>query len=185
MLDLLALSRRSRTGTRGGPLPNAGCLTRELESQLLHPGPRRGCRRPRAPRGDPTSHQARNHPWLAFRMMFSAPTGTGAVAPKPAVDLESIGSFSEWPGNLGLAPGHRSVEDGIRAREGHMQATVGDQIKVHGHRTGQPDRGGEVREVRGPAGGPPYLVRWSDTDHETLFFPGPDATVQHPGHLST
>jgi hypothetical protein len=66
-----------------------------------------------------------------------------------------------------------------------MQATVGDQIKVHGHRTGQPDRGGEVREVRGPAGGPPYVVRWSDNEHETLFFPGSDATVQHPGDLST
>jgi hypothetical protein len=66
-----------------------------------------------------------------------------------------------------------------------MQATVGDQIKVLGHRTGQPDRGGEVREVRGSAGSPPYVVRWSDNDHETLFSPGPDATVQHAGDLST
>jgi Domain of unknown function (DUF1918) len=68
-----------------------------------------------------------------------------------------------------------------------MQATVGDQIKVLGHRTGQPDRGGEVREVRGSAGSPPYVVRWSDNDHdhETLVFPGPDATVQHAGDLST
>ena len=70
-------------------------------------------------------------------------------------------------------------------KEVHMQATVGDQIKVHRHRTGQPDRGGEVREVRGSAGGPPYVVRWSDNDHESVFFPGPDATVQHPGDLST
>ena len=32
-----------------------------------------------------------------------------------------------------------------------MQATMGDQIKVRGHRTGQPDRGGEVssREAGG------------------------------------
>ena len=37
----------------------------------------------------------------------------------------------------------------------------------------------EILEVHGAAGAPPYLVRWSDTDHESLVFPGPDATVQH------
>jgi hypothetical protein len=32
----------------------------------------------------------------------------------------------------------------------------------------------------GDDGGPPYRVRWgSDGGHETLFFPGPDATVHH------
>jgi hypothetical protein len=25
----------------------------------------------------------------------------------------------------------------------------------------------------------PYVVRWGDVGHETLFFPGPDATVEH------
>ena len=28
-------------------------------------------------------------------------------------------------------------------------------------------------------GGPPYLVRWSGDERETLFFPGPDAYVSH------
>jgi hypothetical protein len=60
-----------------------------------------------------------------------------------------------------------------------MQASVGDRIIIRGHRLGEPDRDGEVLEVRGPDGGSPYLVRWGDTGHETLFFPGVDATVQH------
>jgi hypothetical protein len=34
-------------------------------------------------------------------------------------------------------------------------------------------------------GEPPYLVRWEDSDHETLFFPGPDATVEHYEHKKT
>jgi hypothetical protein len=31
-------------------------------------------------------------------------------------------------------------------------------------------------------GGPPYIVRWDDTGHETLFFPGSDAVVEHFDH---
>jgi hypothetical protein len=62
-----------------------------------------------------------------------------------------------------------------------MQASTGDRIVIHGHRIGEPDRDCEVLEVRGPDGGPPYLVRWGDSGHESLFFPGPDASVQHFG----
>jgi hypothetical protein len=36
-----------------------------------------------------------------------------------------------------------------------------------------------VLEVRGSDGGPPFLVRWSDTGHEALVFPGPDAEIRH------
>ncbi|HLM63085.1 MAG TPA: DUF1918 domain-containing protein [Acidimicrobiales bacterium] len=61
-----------------------------------------------------------------------------------------------------------------------MDAGVGDRIIIRGHRVGEPDRGAEVLEVRGPAGGPPYVVRWED-GHETLFFPGSDAVVEHLG----
>lgn len=60
-----------------------------------------------------------------------------------------------------------------------MQASVGDRIVIKGHRIGEPDRDCEVLAVRGPDGDPPYLVRWGDTGHETLFFPGSDAHVQH------
>jgi hypothetical protein len=62
-----------------------------------------------------------------------------------------------------------------------MRASVGDRIVIHGHHIGEPDRDGEVLEI-GDQGGPPYLLRWADTGHETLFFPGPDATIQHFEH---
>jgi hypothetical protein len=62
-----------------------------------------------------------------------------------------------------------------------MDAEVGDRIIVRGHHVGQPVRACEVLEVRGSGGGAPYLVRWDDSGHETLFFPGSDATVEHTG----
>ena len=61
--------------------------------------------------------------------------------------------------------------------EATMRAAVGDRIVIRGHRAGEPSRDCEVLEVRGADGGPPYLVRWEDSDHESLFFPGSDATV--------
>jgi hypothetical protein len=63
-----------------------------------------------------------------------------------------------------------------------MQAAVGDRIVINGHYVGQPDRDGEIIEVRGEDGAPPYVVRWEDTGHETLFFPGVDAAVEHFSH---
>ena len=59
-----------------------------------------------------------------------------------------------------------------------MHAQVGDQIVIRSAHVDEPMREGEVLEVRGPDGAPPYRVRWSDTGHEALFFPGPDATVR-------
>jgi Domain of unknown function (DUF1918) len=63
-----------------------------------------------------------------------------------------------------------------------MQATVGDRIIVKGPRTGIPNRDGEIIAIRGPDGEPPYVVRWSDSGHETLFFPGSDAELHHFAH---
>ena len=63
-----------------------------------------------------------------------------------------------------------------------MQARVGDRIVIRGHRVGEPIRDGEILEVRGPDGGPPSIVRWEDTGHETLFFPGSDALIEHLAH---
>jgi hypothetical protein len=57
-----------------------------------------------------------------------------------------------------------------------MQAQVGDRIVVEGRSVGNAKRDGEVIEVRGDNGAPPYVVRWSD-GHEGLTFPGPDAHV--------
>jgi len=58
-----------------------------------------------------------------------------------------------------------------------MQATAGDRLLVHGKNVGLADRHGEIIEVRGPDGAPPYLVRFSD-GHESLVFPGPDCVVE-------
>lgn len=60
-----------------------------------------------------------------------------------------------------------------------MQASVGDRIVILGHRVGTPIRHAEILEVHGKDGGPPYVVRWSDDEHESLFFPGSDAVVEH------
>ena len=59
-----------------------------------------------------------------------------------------------------------------------MHAKPGDRIIINGHRLGEPDRDGEILEARGADGGPPYLVRWSDSGHTGLLFPGADALVQ-------
>lgn len=63
-----------------------------------------------------------------------------------------------------------------------MRASVGDRIVIRGHRIGEANRDCEVVEVRGQDGGPPYVVRWGDSGHDTLFFPGPDAEVHHFEH---
>ncbi len=58
-----------------------------------------------------------------------------------------------------------------------MRAKVGDRLRVHGRTVGDIERIGEIVEVRGSDGEPPYLVRFDD-GHETLVFPGPDAIIE-------
>ena len=58
-----------------------------------------------------------------------------------------------------------------------MRAAVGGRMVVAATHLDEPARDGEVLEVHGSDGTPPYLVRWSDTGHVTLFFPGPDARI--------
>ena len=60
-----------------------------------------------------------------------------------------------------------------------MQATVGDRLHVHGNTVGQAEHMGEIVEVHGSGGTPPYLVRFDD-GHTRLVFPGPDAVVEPP-----
>ncbi|MFA1545725.1 DUF1918 domain-containing protein [Actinomadura chokoriensis] len=64
-----------------------------------------------------------------------------------------------------------------------MNGRIGDRLHVHGNIVGQPDRTGEIIEVRGEDGGPPYLVRFDD-GHETLVYPGPDAVIESRQHIS-
>ena len=61
-----------------------------------------------------------------------------------------------------------------------MHASVGDRLVVRGPRLDVPNRDAEILEVRGEDGTPPYLIRWSDTGHEALYFPGPDSIVATP-----
>jgi hypothetical protein len=61
-------------------------------------------------------------------------------------------------------------------KEGVMQASVGDRIVAESNKVDAPRREGEIIEVRGADGAPPYVVRWSD-GHEGLTYPGPDAHV--------
>lgn len=67
-----------------------------------------------------------------------------------------------------------------------MRASVGDRIHVHGRTVGDRDREGEIVEVRGEGGLPPYVVRFPDGS-ERLMFPGPDCEVhgQRDGSAGT
>lgn len=59
-----------------------------------------------------------------------------------------------------------------------MQATIGDRICIRGKHVESADRHGEVLEVRGQDGAPPYLVRFDD-GQETLVYPGTDTVIEH------
>ena len=63
-----------------------------------------------------------------------------------------------------------------------MKASVGDRIIIAGPDAHEPARDGEIIEVPHADGSPPYRVRWSDDDHPTLIFPGPDAKVVNYVH---
>ncbi|MER6301430.1 DUF1918 domain-containing protein [Kitasatospora sp. NPDC001539] len=58
-----------------------------------------------------------------------------------------------------------------------MHAVVGDQLHIHSRSVGMVDQKGEIIEVRGANGEPPYVVRFGD-GHESLIFPGPDCNVE-------
>lgn len=60
-----------------------------------------------------------------------------------------------------------------------MRAKVGDRLHVHSRVVGVDDRVGEIVDVRGENGEPPYLIRFPD-GHESLVFPGPDSVIE-PG----
>jgi hypothetical protein len=59
-----------------------------------------------------------------------------------------------------------------------MRAEQGDWLVVESPHTGQSRRKGRIVQANGPDGSPPYLVRWNNTDQESLVFPGPDAHLE-------
>jgi len=60
-----------------------------------------------------------------------------------------------------------------------LRARPGDRIVIRPHRLGEHPHDGEIVDVLGEDGGPPYLVRWSDDGHVSRLFPGSDAFVEH------
>ncbi|WP_433088242.1 DUF1918 domain-containing protein [Dactylosporangium sp. CA-052675] len=58
---------------------------------------------------------------------------------------------------------------------------MGDRLIEEGTRVGDHRRIGVITEVRRDDGTPPYVVRWLDTGHEALVFPGPDARIEAEG----
>lgn len=66
-----------------------------------------------------------------------------------------------------------------------MFARKGDRLVVNSRHVSGPVRDAEVLDVPHSDGSPPYRVRWSDDGHETLFFPGSDAHIEHPDDESS
>jgi hypothetical protein len=67
-----------------------------------------------------------------------------------------------------------------------MKASVGDRIVIASNRLDHPLRDGRIIECRHEDGTPPNVVEWSGSGNTGLFFPGPDAQVQHPvGEIPT
>jgi hypothetical protein len=58
-----------------------------------------------------------------------------------------------------------------------MKAKVGDKLVVMSRHLDEAVEEGEIIEVRGEDGDPPFVVRWEGGEHEGLVFPGPDARV--------
>lgn len=60
-----------------------------------------------------------------------------------------------------------------------MQSDVGDELVVDSLHVDEPARKGDIVEVRVDDGREHDMVRWDNTGHETLFFPGPRSHVLH------
>jgi hypothetical protein len=60
-----------------------------------------------------------------------------------------------------------------------MRAAIGDTLHIHTNHVGEAEALGEILEVRGTDGAPPYLVQFRD-GRTRLLYPGPDAVVETP-----
>ena len=82
-----------------------------------------------------------------------------------------------WKGTFAVKTGvHVAAARAQHRSEAVMEATIGDQICIHGNTVGHEDKTGEIIEVHGMRGEPPYLVRFAD-GRTRLLFPGPDAVI--------
>ena len=78
----------------------------------------------------------------------------------------------------------RSMESDTQAIGARVRrrAQPGDWVVVHAHTLGEPPRTGLILEVIGPPGRERHRVRW-DEEHESIFYPGPDATIEKEAPL--
>ena len=60
-----------------------------------------------------------------------------------------------------------------------MRAAIGDTLHIHTNHVGEAEALGEILEVRGTDGAPPYLVQFRD-GRTRLLYPGADAVVEAP-----
>ena len=60
-----------------------------------------------------------------------------------------------------------------------LRASPGDRLVIRGHHLGEQERDGEILEVLGEDGLPPFVVHWSDDGHVSRLRPGPDAYIEH------
>jgi Domain of unknown function (DUF1918) len=74
-------------------------------------------------------------------------------------------------------PGTDSSEEDHMDTNG-QKTEAGDIIVISGHRVGETERSGEILEVIGAPPHERYRVRWEDA-HESVFYPGSDATIRH------
>ena len=60
---------------------------------------------------------------------------------------------------------------------------AGDIVVITGHRVGEVERTGEILEVQSTPERQHFLVRWDD-GHESIYYPGNDASVRRGGSRS-
>ena len=65
-----------------------------------------------------------------------------------------------------------------------LRARPGDRLVIRAHHTGEAERDGEILEVLGENGAPPFVVRWDD-GHVSRLYPGTDAYIQTFDHESS
>lgn len=63
------------------------------------------------------------------------------------------------------------------------RAMPGDRLVVPSGQPGRRDEHAKILEVRGPDGGPPYLVQWACDGRIEVVVPGREAWVEHYSQL--
>ena len=63
-----------------------------------------------------------------------------------------------------------------------LRARPGDRLVIRAHHSGEANYDGEILEVLGENGAPPFVVRWDD-GHVSRLYPGSDAHVQSFEHV--